>query len=217
LEDRQVRVVSAVCSLPIDLEIDRYTDDEGKSIHERCYLQRIAPTMKPETAATVARMMQRGFKIVVVQDIICWAVEVRLHPVGASMNNGHPIICFICDQPLDLAVEHYPRTANLSMRCATSIVSWVTLSPVRQTAQCRRIRRHNGTTTMTLHSPQCPECLRLEVIEHAAWEAWLEVKGLRPMTEAGVEMRTAALNASYAVHFHRKKCPVGTDSVGLAS
>jgi hypothetical protein len=61
---------------------------------------------------------------------------------------------------------------------------------------------------MTLDSPQCHECLRLQVIENTAWTAWLEVKGLKPMTEAGSEKRIAALNASYAAHFHRKKCAV---------
>jgi trans-aconitate methyltransferase len=60
---------------------------------------------------------------------------------------------------------------------------------------------------MTLDSPQCPECLRLQMIENDAWVAWLEVKGLKPMTEAGMEKRNTALSASYATHFHRKKCP----------
>jgi hypothetical protein len=55
------------------------------------------------------------------------------------------------------------------------------------------------------------------MIENAAWVRWLEVKGLKPMTEAGVEKRNAALSASYAAHFHRKKCPVANQSSRLAS
>jgi hypothetical protein len=55
---------------------------------------------------------------------------------------------------------------------------------------------------------QCPECLRLQMIENAAWVAWLEVKGLKPMTATELEKRNAALSASYAAHFHRKKCVV---------
>ena len=60
----------------------------------------------------------------------------------------------------------------------------------------------------TLVPPQCPECLRLRTVETAAWEAWIEVKGIRPMTDDGLEKRNAALGASYAAHFHMKKCPV---------
>jgi hypothetical protein len=70
---------------------------------------------------------------------------------------------------------------------------------------------------MTLESPQCPECLRLQLIENVAWVAWLEVKGLKPMTEAGLEKRNTALSACYATHFHRKKCPVAKQATRLAS
>jgi len=61
---------------------------------------------------------------------------------------------------------------------------------------------------MTPDSPQCHECVRLELIENTAWTVWLEVKGLKPTTETGSEKRMAALNASYAAHFHRKKCVI---------
>jgi hypothetical protein len=32
----------AICNGPIDLQRDRYTDEDGKAVHERCYMQRLA-------------------------------------------------------------------------------------------------------------------------------------------------------------------------------
>jgi hypothetical protein len=64
LEDKQERLLCVVCSLPIDLKIDRYADDDGRPIHERCYLKKLAPSMSEETAASLARMMQSGSRLV---------------------------------------------------------------------------------------------------------------------------------------------------------
>jgi hypothetical protein len=61
---------------------------------------------------------------------------------------------------------------------------------------------------------QCSECLRLETIENVAWAEWLAVKGLQPGTIVWLEKRNVALNALYAAHFHRKKCPVASQSEG---
>lgn len=61
---------------------------------------------------------------------------------------------------------------------------------------------------MTPAVQQCPECVRLQRIEKAAWVVWLEVKALRPMPEAGLEKRNAALGATYAIQFHKKKCAI---------
>jgi hypothetical protein len=62
---------------------------------------------------------------------------------------------------------------------------------------------------MTRAAPQCPECVRLQGIEHAAWAAWLEVKGARPVIDTDLEKRNAALSATYAIQFHKKKCATG--------
>jgi hypothetical protein len=70
---------------------------------------------------------------------------------------------------------------------------------------------------MTPDALQCPECVRLQMIENAAWAAWLEIKGLKPMTEDGSEKRNAALSATYAIHFHRKKCEIGEQITQNAS
>lgn len=64
---------------------------------------------------------------------------------------------------------------------------------------------------------QCPDCLRLQKMEDAAWVAWLEVKGIKPRTAVELEKRNAALNAIYVAHSHRKKCPVAHQSTRLAS
>jgi hypothetical protein len=33
--------ICAICDEPIDLEQDRYTNENGKAVHERCYIQRV--------------------------------------------------------------------------------------------------------------------------------------------------------------------------------
>jgi hypothetical protein len=70
---------------------------------------------------------------------------------------------------------------------------------------------------MTADTLQCPECVRLQMIEKAAWAAWIEVKALKPTTEAGSEKRNAALSATYAIHFHKKKCVIGDQITQCAS
>ena len=39
-------VLCAICDLPVKLEIDRYADDAGKSVHETCYQLKVAPVKK---------------------------------------------------------------------------------------------------------------------------------------------------------------------------
>ena len=33
----------AICLQPLDLEIDRYANEEGKGVHEGCFLKKIKP------------------------------------------------------------------------------------------------------------------------------------------------------------------------------
>jgi hypothetical protein len=35
------KIPCALCSKPVDLAIDRCTDENGKAVHEDCYVQRI--------------------------------------------------------------------------------------------------------------------------------------------------------------------------------
>jgi uncharacterized protein YbaR (Trm112 family) len=34
-------LVCPICNSPIDLTKDRYTNEEGKAVHEDCYMQRV--------------------------------------------------------------------------------------------------------------------------------------------------------------------------------
>jgi hypothetical protein len=36
-----------ICDKPVDLERDRYADEDGKIMHESCYVQRLMSRKKP--------------------------------------------------------------------------------------------------------------------------------------------------------------------------
>lgn len=35
-------ICCSICNSPVDLSQDRYTDEEGHIVHERCYVNRLA-------------------------------------------------------------------------------------------------------------------------------------------------------------------------------
>ena len=34
-------IACAICGMPINLEVDRFADEDGKTVHEHCYIQKL--------------------------------------------------------------------------------------------------------------------------------------------------------------------------------
>jgi hypothetical protein len=43
-----------LCSKPVDLRIDLYADENGKAVHEDCYVKRITRSSNPPAAVVAA-------------------------------------------------------------------------------------------------------------------------------------------------------------------
>lgn len=56
-------LVCSICNQPIHLEVDRCTDEAGKSVHEICYLRKVVPITQ-DTASRLSKLLRRKNKMV---------------------------------------------------------------------------------------------------------------------------------------------------------
>jgi hypothetical protein len=47
-------IACTICAKPVDLAIDLYADENGKAVHEDCYVERIANSSGNPAAAMMA-------------------------------------------------------------------------------------------------------------------------------------------------------------------
>jgi hypothetical protein len=51
-------LLCSICDLPINLELDRSTDENGKPVHEICYLRKLVPITQ-ETAGKFTQLLRK--------------------------------------------------------------------------------------------------------------------------------------------------------------
>jgi hypothetical protein len=56
-------LVCSICNQPINLELDRCTDEAGKSVHEICYLRKVVPITQ-DTSSALSKLLRRKDKMV---------------------------------------------------------------------------------------------------------------------------------------------------------
>jgi hypothetical protein len=56
-------LVCSICNQPINLELDRCTDEAGKSVHEICYLRKVVPITQDKESA-FSKLLRRKNKMV---------------------------------------------------------------------------------------------------------------------------------------------------------
>jgi hypothetical protein len=56
-------LVCFICNQPINLELDRCTDEGGKSVHGICYLRKVVPITQ-DTSSALSKLLRRKNKIV---------------------------------------------------------------------------------------------------------------------------------------------------------
>jgi hypothetical protein len=63
MNDHEGSLLCAICNQSINLELDRCTDEAGKSVHEICYLRKVVPITQ-DTASPLAKFMRRKSRMV---------------------------------------------------------------------------------------------------------------------------------------------------------
>ena len=85
-------LLCTVCNQPVNLAFARAPNTAGKAVHEDCGAKKLT-----KKAVLGAHPKQSN---------------VRLLRLGGEMSNGHPTLCYICDQPVDAAVERYAENGK---------------------------------------------------------------------------------------------------------